>query len=156
MRTPSRLIVAGALALALVTPAWGKDVCIDIDLFRIVAQNFTVPGKGKCKPLVGIFGVKSAPDADDFTTEGDVVSGTVCTNTAKTAVRIGFTVYPGSIGNGDKGGRAYFAQANVPLPELRNGGTSLRIIEDGRITVSDTLTLLTRVAPCSQAKVPVP
>jgi hypothetical protein len=157
MRTTFRFAVAGALVLALSAPAWGKDVCIDFDVFTIVAQNFTLPGKGKCKPLVGVFGVRSAPGADDLTSEGDVVSGTVCTNSAKTALRIGFTVHPGSLGNGDTGGRTYFGQANVPLPELANGGTALRFIgDDGTIVSSQSLVLLTSVRPCPLPDLPIP
>ncbi len=157
MRTAKLVAMLVLLAQIPASAAWGKDLCVYFDLFVIAAQNFTIPGKGKCKPLTGVFGLRSTVDSNDFTSAGDLVSGTVCTNTAKTALRIGFTVHPGSIGNGDTGGRAYFGQANIPLPELANGATALRIIEDdGDITTNQSLLPLTSVGPCQLPNLPVP
>jgi len=50
------LIVTAVLALATIpSPALAIDLCIEFEGTVIVAKNFTLPSKNKCKPFNGFF-----------------------------------------------------------------------------------------------------
>ena len=154
MRTGRFVVVFVLVAQLFASAAWAKDFCIYFSLFAIAAQDFTIPGKGKCKPLVGVFGRRD-PLTNAFTSEGDVVSGTACTNTAKTALRIGFTVHPGTLGEGDDGGDVFIGQTNIALPELAGGATAFRAIQiNGSIVALGPVP--TEVGTCVLPNTPVP
>jgi hypothetical protein len=75
------------------------------------------------------------------------VTITACTNTAGTALRVGYSLHPGSLGSGDDGDYFFDGQMNIPLPL----GSSFGVVSARGVSASaqslvlyDTVT----VAPC--------
>jgi len=79
-------------SLAFVAPAHARDYCFNSSSFSpailVVAKDFKLPRKGKCRPIVGwdagYFGFAATRPA----------SGTACLNTAGDTLHVGVTIHP--------------------------------------------------------------
>jgi hypothetical protein len=94
--TMLRLLAVLVACLALTAaPATAKDFCIDIDGTLpnpdFIFENFKVPKKGKCKPLIGV---------GDPVFTVSVVTGAACASSDESQVSFAFTqgVMPGPLG----------------------------------------------------------
>jgi hypothetical protein len=133
-----RMVLVGMLiAPLMVSPAYAVNYCFNLDFTgTIVVPRFRVPSKGTCKVYGGYLPVSV-----------DVVTITACTNTAGTALRVGYSLHPGSLGSGDDGDYFFDGQMNIPLPL----GSSFGVVSARGVSASaqslvlyDTVT----VAPC--------
>jgi len=116
MRRIARTAVLSALAVAFgAAPALAKDLCLNLPVVSGLVvygfQEFTVPPKGKCKPVSG-----------ESTVLGWVLSGAACTTPDGSTLRLGFGAHAIS------GVTLFFdVGCNIPLPSLAGGscqGTS--------------------------------
>src|SRR5262245_61005389 len=99
------LMVGMLMASLTVSPAYAVNYCFSFNWpSPIVVPRFRPPSPGTCKVYGGYY------PADE-----DVVTITACMNTAGTALRVGYTMHPGSLGGGDDGGYFIDGQFNLPL-----------------------------------------
>jgi hypothetical protein len=91
--------------VALAVPAHAGDTCFDVGGDLLVAENFSKPGKGNCRTVLGYY--------DDTPTV--FVTGTACTTSSGDFLRLVWTEYGGSSG-------AAFRRANLLLPSMTVGG----------------------------------
>jgi hypothetical protein len=101
--------------LALAGPSHALDYCLDTGGSVIRVPRFRIPAKAACKIYAGWQGP-------------DVATVTACTNGEGNALRIGYTLHPGSIGGGDDGGYSEIGQINIFLPLGQIGQASIRYI----------------------------
>jgi len=116
-----RLSVASSVAAlgllgTIAAPALA-DVCFNAAGLEIVGHAFVRPGRGACRPFTGT-------DAFDR-----VASGTACTTTDGTMLRVGYTMH--------RNNSAYESgQINIPLPSMTGGNTSyMNVTGAGTITM---------------------
>jgi hypothetical protein len=79
------LIISMLMASFVASRAYAVDYCFNPAGDTFVAPRFRVPSKGKCKVVAGHRGA-------------DLSTLTVCTNSEGTALRVGYSRYPGSLG----------------------------------------------------------
>jgi hypothetical protein len=104
-------ILAIACAVGITAaPAWAGDLCMESSVFgpTLVAKNFGIPGKNKCKPIHGFL--------DD-----SMVAGTACTTSDGTILRVHFTIH---LANSND---AALGACNFGLPSL-NGNCRLKLL----------------------------
>ena len=123
MQTKRVVLIVGMIGMLMAplkaSSAYALDYCFYGFLEGpIVVPRFRPPSKGTCK----VYGAY-------YPTSVDVVTMTICTNTAGTALRAGFSQHPGSLGGGDTGGCFVDGQMNIPLPlGIGPGGHTYRAI----------------------------
>jgi hypothetical protein len=118
------LTISMLMASFVASRAYAIDYCFNAAGEILVAPRFRVPSKGKCKVVVAHEGA-------------DLSTLTVCTNSAGTALRVGYSRYPGSLGSGDDGGKFEAGQMNMPLPLGSGPGvTAYRGISAGGVGFS--------------------
>jgi hypothetical protein len=148
------------LGLILVPAAYAGDLCFtatstsppppEAPNIQIVAQGFSLPGKGKCKSLTG-FEIASFDQAI-----ARPVAGTVCRNAANTKIQAGFLVHPAFINptpndGGPEDVEPLFLSMEVALPTLQNGTISFKRYSDFSARYRQGVT----IAKCG-AKLPIP
>lgn len=119
------IVLAPLLAVPpLLAPATAqaRDFCFNSSVFApvilVVAQNFKVPRRGKCKPIVGFdvgyFGFAAARPA----------SGTACLNTAGDTLQVGITIH--AVNDAIDDDEEIQLHMRIPYPALTGGTTYLR------------------------------
>jgi hypothetical protein len=104
-KTVRSLVLALVPVVAVAAAAHANDACFDVGGDILVAENFSKPGKGTCRALLGYY--------DDNPTV--FVTGTACTTSSGNFLRLVWTEYGGSSG-------AAFRRASLSLPSMTIGG----------------------------------
>src|SRR5262245_45280403 len=142
MQTKRVVLIVGMIGMLMAplmaSSAYALDYCFYGFLEGpIVVPRFRPPSKGTCK----VYGAY-------FPASVDVVTMTICTNTAGTALRAGFSVHPGSLGGADNGGSFIDGQMNIPLPLGSGpGGVTAREINHLGVSMAYLPGLVT-ATPC--------
>ena len=119
MRAASKLVtVMLTTSLIATTPAYAKDLCLNLDGFTFVGKGVAIPGKGKCKPWGGFvestcnFGLNHASS-----------TGTICraSDDSHVDVLITSACYDGT--------GVFVNVAVLPFPSL-TGGTNVAYTPD--------------------------
>src|SRR5262245_13063028 len=105
LRRRAAVVLLGFLLLSMTIASRSHaiDYCLDTGGSVIRVPRFRVPSRGTCKIYAGWVGT-------------DIATVTACTNGEGTALRIGYTLHPGSIMGGDDGGYVEIGQVNNALP----------------------------------------
>jgi hypothetical protein len=95
----------------------------------VVAQNFKVPGKGKCKAVVGFEVASATNEVPPHLQTTRAVSGTACLSATGDLLRLGLTlheVYDSRINNSSAVYPELSIAMDIPYPSLTNGQVQFR------------------------------
>lgn len=134
-----RFLSSLLLAVTAVLPtsavvAHAADWCFDVDGLIVVFQNFSKPGKGNCKVVLG------------HVDSGNLVTGTACLTSDGTTLRVGYSKHGGA-------SDSEIGEVILPNPALTGGTSSYLGLTSGGITSGDGPA---SAAICDPGNQPVP
>jgi hypothetical protein len=133
MPKPVAAIVLGLIVFFGSAAVATADMCVDFNGIDFIAHNFTLPGRGACKPLLG-------------TRLTFPFGGVACRTTDGDTLRLGLTWYsPFSIQHW---------HADIPLPDGTGGSGTQHVVSS--LGVGTTGRSPVSIATCDPRNQPIP